>query len=240
MTPSPELSIVVPAFDEAESLPHLWRELREALGDDPPWEAILVDDGSRDRTLDAMLSLAAGDPRCRVLHRPRNAGQSAALAAGFRHARGRVVVTLDADLQNDPSDIPRLVAALDTADLVSGVRVRRRDSLLRRFSSRIANLVRGGVLGDGVTDVGCSLKAYRAELLRAVPPFDGMHRFLPALVRMQGARVVELPVGHRPRRFGTSKYGINDRLWRGLFDLLGVRWLQRRWVDLEATKELHP
>lgn len=238
----PRVSLVVPAFNEEESLPVLAREIREALGPAGlPYELVLVDDGSTDRTLEVMLDLARHDPAVRVLRQRPNQGQSAALAAGWRAARAPVVVTLDADLQNDPADVPRLVAALDEGwDVVSGVRVERRDSWLRRASSRIANAVRNRLTGDAVTDVGCTLRACRTELLRDLPVFTGMHRFLPTLLRLQGARVTELPVRHRPRRYGTTKYGIHNRLWRGIVDLLAVRWLQRRWIDRRAVAEVTP
>lgn len=235
---APQLSIVVPVFEEEESLAPLVAEVAAALaGYD--YELLLVDDGSRDGSRAELARLAAAEPRLRVLLHDRNYGQSAALLTGFAAARGEVVVTLDGDLQNDPADIPRLLALLGEGwDLVSGVRQRRQDSWVRRASSRVANAVRRRLLDDGITDVGCSLKAYRAELLRRLPPFDGMHRFLPALVRLEGARAIEVPVGHRPRSYGRSKYGIGNRLWRGIADLLGVWWLQRRWVRVDRVEEL--
>lgn len=238
----PRVSLVVPAFDEEESLPLLAREIREALGEaGVPYELVLVDDGSTDGTLEVMLGLAREDPAVRVLRQRPHRGQSAALAAGWRAARAPVVVTLDADLQNDPSDVPRLLAALDEGfDVVSGVRVERRDSWGRRVSSRIANAVRNRLTGDSVTDVGCTLRACRTELLRELPVFTGMHRFLPTLLRLQGGRVTEIPVRHRPRRYGATKYGVHNRLWRGIVDLLAVRWLQRRWIDRRAVEEVTP
>jgi glycosyltransferase involved in cell wall biosynthesis len=177
----------------------------------------------------------------RILRFPRNQGQSAALVAGFRAARGEVVVTLDADLQNDPADIPRLLELLGSGagcDMVSGIRQKRRDGFVRLFASRIANKVRNWVVGDSVSDVGCSLKAYRRAFLVKLPAFNGLHRFLPALFQIQGARIRELPVSHRPRVHGVSKYSINNRLWRGLHDLVGVRWLQKRWVDPSLAEEV--
>lgn len=238
----PRVSVVVPAFEEEESLPVLAREIREALdAAGVSFELLLVDDGSGDRTLEVMLELARRDPAIRVLRQRPNQGQSAALAAGWRHARAPVVVTLDADLQNDPADVPRLLAALDDGyDVVSGVRVERRDSLVRRLSSRIANGVRNRLTGDAVTDVGCTLRACRTELLRDLPLFTGMHRFLPTLLRLQGGRVTEVPVRHRPRRYGRTKYGIHNRLWRGIADLMAVRWMQRRWIDRRTVEELTP
>ena len=223
------LSVVIPVFDERDSLEPLHRELDAVLATLPGGAEILfVDDGSRDGSRERLLELAAADPRVRVLALDGNHGQSAAWAAGFAAARGAVVATLDADLQNDPADLPALLDALADADVVNGVRTQRDDSLLRRLSSRTANRVRNWMTEESVTDVGCSLRVMRREFLLRVRPFRGMHRFLPTLLRMEGARVVERPVSHRPRRHGVSKYGVGNRLWVGSADLLGVRWLQRR------------
>jgi len=238
---APEISIVVPAHDEAESLEILAGEIRGALdGAGLDYEVIFVDDGSTDATLEVLHGLAAADRRVRVVRQRRRAGQSAALDAGFRRARGELVVTLDADLQNDPADIPRLLAALPGHDLVCGVRTRRRDDWLRRVSSRIAGAVRNRLTGDRLADAGCSLRVYRAEVLRRVPMYDGMHRFLPILLRLAGARVEEVPVSHRPRLHGAAKYGIANRLWRGLADLAAVCWMQRRWIDRGLSEEIAP
>lgn len=238
----PRVSVVVPAYDEEASVAPLAAEVRQALeGSGVPYELVLVDDGSHDGTLEAMLRSAAGDPAVRVLHQWPNRGQSAALAAGWRAARAPVVVTMDADLQNDPAEVPRLLARMaDGYDVVSGVRVARRDPWLRRASSRIANLVRNRVTGASVTDVGCTLRACRTDLLLRLPVFDGMHRFLPTLIELAGGRLAEVPVAHRPRRFGRSKYGVRNRLGRGLIDLLAVRWLQSRWVDGRGVREVRP
>jgi glycosyltransferase involved in cell wall biosynthesis len=236
-----QVSLVIPVYNEAESLPVLAAEVgaaMERLG--RPYEVLFVDDGSTDGGAEVLAGLAAADPRVRVVRLAKNQGQSAALAAGFRRVRGEVVVTLDADLQNDPADIPRLLAALEGCDLVSGVRVERRDTWVRRFSSRIANRVRDAVIHDGITDVGCSLKAYRVEFLRDLPAFKGMHRFLPALAQLAGARAREIPVAHRPRRFGATKYGIGNRLFRALADLLAVAWMQKRWIDRRLEREVTP
>ncbi|HSM15270.1 MAG TPA: glycosyltransferase family 2 protein [Thermoanaerobaculia bacterium] len=239
---NPDLSLVVPLYNEEENLPVLLDEIRAALGTTGrSWELLLVDDGSTDGSLAVARALAADEPRIRVLHHRRNAGQSAGLATGFRAARGAVVVTLDADLQNDPSDIPALLAKLDEGfDVVSGVRVDRRDSWVRKVSSRIANAVRNWATDESITDVGCSLKAYRREFLEHLPMFTGMHRFLPTLVRWQGARVVEIPVRHRPRLHGVAKYGIGNRLFRALADLWAVRWMRTRWIDSRNGVELGP
>lgn len=235
---APFLSVVVPLHDEQDSLEPLHRELDAALsGVAGGVELIFVDDGSRDASRARLRELAVKDPRVRVLALDRRHGQSAAFDAGFRAARGAVVVTLDADGQNDPADIPRLLARLDGADVVNGVRVGRRDDWLRRASSRIANGFRNALTHESVTDVGCSLRAMRAEPLRRVKLWHGAHRFLPTLLRLEGARVVEVPVCHRPRRHGRSKYGILDRLFTGFADVLGVRWLERRALRYEVREE---
>jgi glycosyltransferase involved in cell wall biosynthesis len=229
--------VVIPAHDERENLPILLAELRAALSaNGASYEIVLVDDGSRDGTERWMAAAAADDPRLVPVRLADNAGQSAARAAGFARARGSVIVTLDADLQNDPADLPRLLAALEHADVVSGIRAERRDDWRRRVSSRIANRVRRAVLGDAITDIGCSFKAYRRETLEALPVFAGMHRFLPALCGFRGARVVEVSVSHRPRRHGRSKYGVGNRLWRGLADLAGVLWLRSRMVRYRVAE----
>ena len=225
----PQLTAVVHAYNEVESLPPLLAELRAALdATREHWELVLVDDGSTDGTEALLRAEAARDPRLVIVRFEKNAGQSAALAAGLTRARGEVVVTLDADLQNDPADIPTLLAALADADVVSGVRAKRHDSWIRRVSSRVANATRRAVIGDAITDIGCSLKAYRREALVGLPMFVGVHRFLPALCAFRGARVVEVPVHHRARTRGVSKYGMGNRLWRGIHDLVGVSWLKRR------------
>jgi dolichol-phosphate mannosyltransferase len=235
---NPEVSIVVPAYNEEESLPVLVGEIRAALAGRAA-EILLVDDGSTDRTAAVALELAAADPALRVLRLTRNSGQSAALAAGWRAARGAVVVTLDADLQNDPAEIPRLLAKLAEGwDVVSGVRQNRQDTWVRLLSSRIANGVRNWATKDQVTDVGCTLRAARREFLVDLPMFTGMHRFLPTLLEMQGARTTEIPVNHRARRFGVAKYGIGNRLFRGVADLLAVRWMQKRWIDFRRVEEV--
>ena len=226
---APELSAVVPAYDEIENLPTLLGELRTALeATGRTYEIVLVDDGSRDGSPEWLLAETRRDPRLVPVLLEKNVGQSGALAAGLSRARGEVVVTLDADLQNDPADLPRLLAALEDADVVSGIRTNRQDGWVRLVSSRVANATRRAVLGDPVTDIGCSFKAYRREALEGLPFFTGAHRFLPAMCVFRGARFAEIALAHRPRRHGVSKYGLHNRLWRGLYDLIGVRWLKAR------------
>jgi dolichol-phosphate mannosyltransferase len=235
----PEISLVIPLYNEEENLPVLAAEIREAVSPlGRPYEVIFVDDGSTDGSPEVLRRLAWEDPLVRIVRQRRNAGQSAALDAGFRFARGNVIVTLDADLQNDPADIPRLLATLERCDVVAGVRTRRQDDWVRRVSSRIANAVRNRVTHESITDVGCTLKAFRAESLRRIPMFTGMHRFLPTLLKMEGARVVEIPVNHRPRLHGQPKYGIGNRIWRALADLFAVRWMQTRWIDRRISEEI--
>jgi glycosyltransferase involved in cell wall biosynthesis len=226
-----ELSLVVPAYNERENLAPLLAEIDAALaGRVGNYEVIVVDDGSTDGTLDALKSLRSTYPQLRILAFERNAGQTAAFAAGFRSARAPVVITLDADLQNDPADIPLLLDTLQRtgATAVAGYRATRRDTTWKRLQSRIANGVRNRLNGEVIRDTGCSLKAFRTEAVRSLPLFGGMHRFLPTLIKMQGGTVAEVAVGHRPRRHGVTKYGMWNRVWRSLIDAFAVRWMQRR------------
>lgn len=224
------VSVVLPIFNEQPNLAPLLAEIAAALAD-VPHEIVAVDDGSTDGSLEELARLRTVYPQLRVLSFVSRSGQSAALSAGFAAATGSIVVTLDADGQNDPGDIPALLAVLaqDTAiGAAVGYRVRRADSAWKRFQSRVANTVRNWITRDGMRDTGCSLKAMRREILVALPRFDGMHRFLPALVQATGGTVREVPVTHRPRRAGETKYGMWDRALRGLPDALAVRWFRRR------------
>lgn len=229
---SPTISVVVPLFNEEENVALLQSELAAALtGLDH--EIIFVDDGSRDQTVARIVS----GPEVRVLQFEKNAGQSAALYAGLRAARGAIAVLIDGDLQNDPADIPRLLAEIDHgADLVCGYRAQRKDTPTKRLTSRIANLVRSRFTMDGVRDTGCTLKAMRRECIDTLVPFKGMHRFIPALVKGAGYRLVEIPVNHRPRRFGKSKYGFGSRAVRATVDMFGVRWLLSRRLNYKVKK----
>jgi glycosyltransferase involved in cell wall biosynthesis len=227
---SPAVSVVVPVFNEEENVPILQSELTAALtGLD--YEIIFVDDGSSDRTVERI----APGPGIRVLRFEKNAGQSAALYAGLHEARGRAAVLIDGDLQNDPSDIPRLLTEIERgADLVCGYRAQRKDTLVKRITSRVANFVRSRFTKDGVRDTGCTLKAMRRECIGALVPFKGMHRFIPALVKGAGYRLVEIPVNHRPRKFGQSKYGLGNRAIRATVDMFGVRWLLSRRLNYKV------
>jgi glycosyltransferase involved in cell wall biosynthesis len=221
---SPAISVVAPLFNEEENVPLLQAELMAALAG-LEFELIFVDDGSVDRTAERI----AASPQVRMIRFAKNAGQSAAIYAGLQAARGAVVVLIDGDLQNDPADIRQLLAAIESgADLACGYRVQRKDTMVKRLTSRIANAVRSRFTKDGVRDTGCTLKAMRRECIAALIPFKGMHRFIPALVKGAGYRLVEIPVNHRPRKFGQSKYGLGNRAIRATVDMFGVRWLLSR------------
>jgi glycosyltransferase involved in cell wall biosynthesis len=228
----PELSIVVPVFNEEENIAILQSEL-EATLQGTSHEIILVDDGSTDGTA----ARIASSPVLRLIRFEQNRGQSAAIYAGAQAARGKIVVFIDGDLQNDPADIPRLVSEIaGGADLVCGYRQKRKDTFTKRLTSRIANFVRSRFTRDGVRDTGCTLKAMRRECVGTLVPFKGMHRFIPALVKGAGYRLVELPVNHRPRRFGQSKYGFGSRALRATIDMFGVRWLLSRQLNYKIRK----
>jgi dolichol-phosphate mannosyltransferase len=236
-SPPPEISIVVPAYNEEESLIPLASAIAETfavLG--AAYELLFVDDGSEDDTAHILRELAAEHPEVRIIRFRHNAGQSAALDAGFKRARGRVVVTLDADLQNDPRDIPRLLEMLKDYDVVCGIRQGRQDTWLRRLSSRFANGLRRRVLHDDIVDVGCSLRAYRGDCLSPIKLYNGMHRFLPVLLQIEGFHIGQVPVRHHPRRHGQSKYNMRNRAWRALMDLLAVRWMRSRQLRYEIIE----
>jgi dolichol-phosphate mannosyltransferase len=239
----PDLSVVVPVRDEADNIAPLILEIVAALTAVCSFEIVYVDDGSRDATAERLRAIRAANPRLRIVRHRKSCGQSQAVASGVKAARAEIVATIDGDGQNDPADIPILLARLraeppDARDLllVAGQRTKRRDTALKRVSSRVANAVRGRMLGDRTPDTGCGLKVFTRAAFLDMPRFDHMHRFLPALMIRQGGRVVSVPVNHRPRERGRSKYGMWDRLWVGIVDLFGVMWLQSR-----ATRpELEP
>jgi dolichol-phosphate mannosyltransferase len=238
---SPELSVVIPVYNEEENLPPLWAELRPALealrlG----FEVVFVDDGSRDRSAELVRGFREADSRVRLVRLKANAGETAATDAGFKAAAGRLVVTMDADLQNDPADLPALLAPLDRWDATTGWRVDRGagDTWVRRLSSRIANRVRNAISDESIHDSGCTFRAFRRECLRDLVLYRGFHRFVPTLLRMRGFRVVEVPVRNRPRRFGSSKYGIMNRAFVAFADLLVVRWMKSRLLRYEIAEDL--
>jgi dolichol-phosphate mannosyltransferase len=238
MTPQPDLSVVFPVYNEEENIPILLDEIVGALRG-TSFEMVAVDDGSVDRSLQILRESRRKHPNLRVLTFEKNSGQTAALDAGWRAAWGRSIVSLDADLQNDPADIPRMIRKLEEsgADMVIGVRVNRQDTWAKKMQSRIGNGVRNWITRDQITDTGCSLKLIRREAVERVRLFNGMHRFLPTLVRMQGYKVVEMPVNHRPRKFGVSKYGAMNRAMRGLADCFAVRWMGKRMLNYKVREE---
>lgn len=232
----PDISVVIPVYNEQENIRLLWDELVPVLEDlDRPWEVIFVDDGSTDESRSRILEvmhrcLPHHTRRVHLIRFEENLGQSAALWAGFGHVRSNVVITLDADLQNDPRDIPCLLSALAEADAVIGWRHPRRDSLVRRVSSRIGSLCCAFATGEFVHDTASSFRVFRKACLPALYPFKGLHRFIPALFKISGAEVIEMKVHHRPRVHGQSKYGIWNRVFPVLIDCFGVRWMKQRSV----------
>ena len=237
---APDLSVVFPVFNEEENVPILLDEIATALRGTPwSYEMIAVDDGSVDRSLEILHESKKKYPNLRVLTFEKNSGQTAALDAGWRAAKGTYVVSLDADLQNDPADIPVMMRKLEEsgADMIIGVRVNRQDTFARKIQSRIGNGVRNWITRDQITDTGCSLKLVKRSAIERVALYTGMHRFLPTLVRMQGHKVIETPVNHRPRKFGVSKYGAMNRAMRGLVDCFAVRWMSKRALTYKVKAE---
>jgi glycosyltransferase involved in cell wall biosynthesis len=236
-----DLSVVIPVYNEEESLPVLWPELRDVLvATGLGFEVLFVDDGSHDRSAEIIRAFREADPRVRLVKLKSNAGETAATDAGLKSARGRWVVTMDADLQNDPRDIPGMLAHLREWDAVTGWRVDRGagDSLVRRVSSRVANRVRNALSDESIQDSGCTFRAFRRECLGDLVLYKGFHRFIPTLLRMRGYRVLEVPVNHRPRRFGQSKYGIGNRALRAFYDLLIVRWMKDRLLRYDVAEDV--
>jgi glycosyltransferase involved in cell wall biosynthesis len=236
----PDLSVVFPVYNEEENVPILLGEIAAALdGQGWTYEIIAVDDGSKDRSLEVLRTEKAKHPTLRILAFEKNSGQTAALDAAWRAARGKYVVSLDADLQNDPTDIPPMMRKLEEsgADMVIGVRVNRHDTWSRKMQSRIGNGVRNWITNDDITDTGCSLKLARRAAIEPVRLYTGMHRFLPTLVRYAGFKVVEMPVNHRARKYGVSKYGAMNRAFRGLADCLAVRWMGKRMLQYKVRED---
>ena len=238
-----DLSIVIPLKNEAQNVVPLRDEINAVMRPLPyAWECIWIDDGSADSTLDKIQQFNQQDAHHQYVALAQNYGQSAALYAGFCRARGKVLATLDGDGQNDPADIPNLVELLnkENCDIVNGVRRNRQDSLIRKISSRVANGYRNWLTREAVTDVGCALRVFRHDCIQNLTPFNGFHRFLPTLIRIYGcSKMAEMPVNHRPRKFGQTSYGIHNRLWVGIMDTFAVRWMQKR-VVVPAIKSTSP
>jgi len=234
-----EMSVVVPVYNEQANLSMLIPKLVEVfdrLGS--LYEMIFVDDGSSDGSRKLLKEMASQVPSLRVVGLKQNRGLSTALLAGMREARGRIIVTLDSDLQNDPEDIPRLLEYLDRYDMATGWRQKREDPWLKRIASRIGNSVRNWLSGERINDSACTLRVFRRECLQDIPIFNGMHRFMSTLVKMRGYRIIEVPVTHHPRKYGESKYNIRNRMWRSFVDLLAVRWMKGRRIQYDIEERI--
>jgi dolichol-phosphate mannosyltransferase len=232
-----EIAVIVPLFNEAANVAPLSEEIRVTLErTGRPWELVLVDDASTDETWANILSQQSRDPRIRGVRHRRNLGQSAAVWTGITQSEAPILCTLDGDLQNDPAELPGMIRMLDELDFVSGHRVNRKDTLVRKLSSRIARAARKAVLGYDFADTGCALRAFKRSSLTGVFPFNGLHRFLPIIVAGNGSRCREIPVNHRPRVAGVSKYGVWNRLGRGILDLFAIAWYQKRRLNIGAVE----
>ncbi|MGA2496662.1 MAG: glycosyltransferase family 2 protein [Tepidisphaeraceae bacterium] len=237
MTETPYLSLVVPAYNEQENIPTLLERSAAALAlVRRPFEIVIVDDGSTDTTPRLLEEALHRHAWLRVLRLQRNSGQSAAFDAGFKAARGELIATIDADLQNDPEEIPRLLPMLEGYDMITGWRKDRHDTKFRRWQTRIANRIRNWISQENIEDSASSLKIYRRHCLAGLQLYNGMHRFFPTLVKMRGYKVLEVPVKHSPRFAGTAKYGFRNRAWRAFVDLLAVRWMKKRYLRYEAQE----
>jgi len=241
MSPSAHLSLVIPAFNEQENIGVLLQRVEAALLlTQKPFEVLMIDDGSNDDTPRMLDEAMKTRPWLRVIRLAKNSGQSAAFDAGFKAARGEIIATIDADLQNDPEEIPRLLPMLEGFDMVNGWRQKRHDSKFRLIQTRIANGVRNWLSQETIHDSACSLKLYRRHCLNGIQLYTGMHRFMPTLVKMRGFTVTEVPVKHSPRFAGVSKYGMWNRVFRALVDLMAVRWMKKRYLRYTATEITRP
>lgn len=233
-----KLSVVIPVYNEVHNIDILYEKNAAVLrniGKD--YEIVFVNDGSRDGSLEKLKELKNKDPKVRIISFKRNHGQTAAMDAGFKYSTGDVIVTMDADLQNDPADIPLLLEQLDKYDAVIGWRHKRNDPWIKLVSSKIANWVRNKLSGETVTDTGCSLKAYKRYCLQDLKLFNGMHRFLPTLIKLEGYTVGEVKVSHHPRLYDSSKYGVWNRVFKSFIDLLAVRWMKKRYLRYKKDVE---
>ena len=233
------VSVVVPFYNEKDNVAILAKQIEASFSvlPDHEYECVFVNDGSTDGTREQIENIKANDEKIQVLHFTSNCGQSAALIAGMRHSKGEYILTLDGDLQNDPADFPRILELLDEYDFVCGYRADRNDNWLRRFSSKMANSVRNAVLRDGISDIGCGTKGFRRCCVEHLLYFDGVHRFFPVILQRAGLTMTECEVKHHPRKYGKSKYGVQNRLWRGIYDLLGMRWLMKRYIKYKIEGE---
>jgi dolichol-phosphate mannosyltransferase len=240
MTMNPYISVVLPGYNEADNIDAMVRQVVEAIRPlQKPFEIVYVDDGSTDDSATRLAAAREIHPELRALFHKSNFGQSAAILTGLQAATGELIVTLDSDLQNDPADIPEMIQVLERehADAVCGVRQKRQDSRLKLVSSRVANRVRGWALSDGITDAGCAMRVMRRSALNQLPGFRALHRFLPTIMKIHGFTVVEMPIHHRAREAGVSKYGVGNRLWVGIQDIIGIRWYRKRHFSPNRLKD---
>ena len=234
-----DISVVVPVYNEEENLPVLILQIAEVLRPlGKTFEMIFVDDGSKDQSRRILKEMASQYPQIRIIGFKKNCGETAAGAAGIKEAQGGIVITIDADLQNDPEDIPRMLDHLNEYDMVTGWRQKREDSWVKRITSRIANRIRNSLSGEEIHDSGCTFRAYKRQCLQAIKLYKGMHRFIPTLVKMEGFRVIEIPIAHHPRKFGVSKYTTWNRMWRAFIDLLAVKWMKSRHIYYEIEERI--
>ena len=239
MTKKIDISIVAPVYNEEENLPILVSQLVDVLNPlGKSYEMIFVDDASTDGSRSILKEMIPRVPQIRILGFKKNCGETAAGAAGLKAARGDVVITIDADLQNDPKDIPMLLGYLGEYDMVTGWRQKRDDSWVKRVTSKIANRIRNTLSGETIRDSGCTYRAYKRECLENIKLYKGMHRFMPTLVKTEGFRVIEVPIAHHPRQFGVSKYTTWNRMWRAFVDLLAVRWMKSRHIHYEIDEQI--
>jgi glycosyltransferase involved in cell wall biosynthesis len=229
-----KLSFVIPVFNEEDSIPHLYKAIKKVVDEQGyNYEIVFIDDGSSDKSLEIMENLNKDDKNVKVVVFEKNCGQSAAFDAGFKNATGEYVVTLDADLQNDPADVPKMLEYINDYDVVCGFRAKRQDNFIRRIGSKVGNFIRNKLTNDNIIDTGCSLKIFKKEYIDKIKMFKGMHRFLPTLLKLEGARIYQIEVNHYPRKYGESKYGlgIKKRAFVGFLDLLAVRWMIKRHIN---------
>lgn len=240
MDETPQISVVLPGYNEGGNIDAMLQQVIEVLAPlARPFELIYVDDGSSDDSRQKLEAAKAHIPNLQVFYHRANHGQSAAVLTGYQAARGELVVTMDSDLQNDPADLPQMIELLERehADAVCGIRQKRQDSWVKRVSSRVANRVRDWALHDGIHDAGCSMRVVRRRALRQLPAFRALHRFLPTILKIHGYKVVEMPVRHHPRNAGVSKYGVGNRLWVGISDLMGIRWYRKRYFPPDRVEK---
>ena len=233
-----KISFIIPVYNEESNIENLYSEIKAVAQKlDHPYETIFVDDFSSDNSLSVIKKLSKNNSDVRYVSFAKNCGQSAALYAGFQHATGEIIITMDGDLQNDPGDIPNMIKMFGEYDMITGWRKNRRDTLSKKIASKIGNFIRNSITKDNIHDTGCSLKIMRASMVKKIKMYRGLHRFLPLLMKLEGAKIVEIPVNHRERLHGVSKYNNLSRAIEGLYDLVAVRWMMKRHLDIPIKEK---